>query len=213
MADRGEYRGGSRGAGWIRRVWRQAVACGVLVALAAALEPAAPGGSAGAERRVSLGAAGFGPATLASAAIPAPADDVRRAARAGGEMLSGPVAAELIKVVDGDTLRVRARIWLGQEILVSVRLRGIDAPELRGRCGDEMQLARKARALVARETGAGGLVLSDISGGKYHGRVIARVRTAQGRDLAPLLLEAGLARPYDGGRRAGWCGSAALGRP
>ena len=40
--------------------------------------------------------------------------------------------------------------------------------------------------------------------GKWGGRVIADV-LIDGRSLATALIEAGLARRYDGGRRAGWC--------
>ena len=39
------------------------------------------------------------------------------------EMLLGPIAAEVMEVVDGDTLKVRAHIWLGQA-------EGPDAPPL-----------------------------------------------------------------------------------
>jgi endonuclease YncB( thermonuclease family) len=51
-----------------------------------------------------------------------------------GDLLEGPVTATVERVVDGDTLAVRAKIWIGHEIDVLVRLRGIDAPELRGDC-------------------------------------------------------------------------------
>ena len=30
-----------------------------------------------------------------------------------GEMLPGPIPAEIVSVVDGDTISVRAHIWLG----------------------------------------------------------------------------------------------------
>jgi endonuclease YncB( thermonuclease family) len=122
--------------------------------------------------------------------------------------LAGPVPAELVEVIDGDTLRVRAKIWLGQEILVLVRLRGVDTPELRGKCDREKQMARAARELVSRLAAAGPLSLTGISGGKYYGRVVASVTNAQGEDLAPLLLEAGLARAYGGAKRTGWCATA-----
>lgn len=122
--------------------------------------------------------------------------------------LAGPVPAELVEVIDGDTLRVRARIWLGQEITVLVRLRGVDTPELRGKCEREKQMARAAREFVSRAAASGPLMLSEISGGKYYGRVVATVSNAQGHSLAPLLLDAGLARAYGGARRGGWCGRA-----
>ncbi len=47
------------------------------------------------------------------------------------ELLPGPVTATVQEVIDGDTVAVRARIWLGQAIENRVRLAGIDTPELR----------------------------------------------------------------------------------
>jgi endonuclease YncB( thermonuclease family) len=35
----------------------------------------------------------------------------------------------------------------------------------------------------------------------------ARVEYADWRDIAEAMLATGLARPYDGGKRAGWCGA------
>ena len=48
-------------------------------------------------------------------------------------------------------------------------------------------------------------MLRNIHYGKYAGRVLARVETSDGEDLNTLLLEAGLARVYDGGKRRSWC--------
>lgn len=53
------------------------------------------------------------------------------------EPLAGPIPAMVVKVVDGDTLNVRARIWINQELDTAVRLLGIDAPELNGACEAE----------------------------------------------------------------------------
>lgn len=128
-----------------------------------------------------------------------------KARKSGGDRIAGPVAAVVERVVDGDTLAVRARIWVGEEVRVLVRLRGIDTPEMKGRCDRERDDARRAAALLARLVGDGEVRLSDIAGGKYFGRVVADVSLADGRDPARALLAAGLARPYGGGARAGWC--------
>jgi endonuclease YncB( thermonuclease family) len=128
------------------------------------------------------------------------ADEGRRQA------IPGPVPARVIEVIDGDTLVVSARIWIGQEVETLVRLAGVDAPEIRGGCRRERELARQARALIAARLSSGGVVLRDIHYGKYAGRVVARVETEDGEDCAGLLLAAGLGRPYAGGRRADWCG-------
>jgi endonuclease YncB( thermonuclease family) len=121
------------------------------------------------------------------------------------EVLPGPVTARVLRVHDGDTLVVRARIWVGQELEIKVRLAGIDAPELRGRCPAERVLARRARDFLRNRIGAGPVRLNLIQYGKYAGRVLARVETDDGEDLAAMLIAAGLARPYDGGKRGSWC--------
>ena len=121
------------------------------------------------------------------------------------EVFEGPVRARIERVVDGDTIAVRARIWIGQEIAVMVRVRGIDAPEARGACGAERALAGRATALLAAATGTGDVTLTNITGDKYFGRVLATVTTAEGRDVAAALLAAGLARPYQGEARIAWC--------
>ena len=128
------------------------------------------------------------------------------------ETLPGPIAAEVIRVVDGDTLALRARIWIGIDIVVNARIRGIDAPELRGRCATEKALARSARAYLASLATDGRVRLAGIENDKYAGRVLADVATENGVDLGAAMLESGLARPYDGGARAPWCDVATLAR-
>ncbi len=141
-------------------------------------------------------------------------------ALSAGDRLAGPLPAQVVEVIDGDTIEVRVHIWLGQELRTRVRLAGIDAPELKGKCDQERELARRARAyLLARldpldagagaGTGIGAIRLREIRYGKYAGRVLARVETLDGTDLGQGLIAAGLARPYDGRRRASWCEAAA----
>jgi len=129
---------------------------------------------------------------------------------AWAEVLPGPVAAEVVRVIDGDTLSLRARIWIGIDIVVSARIRGIDAPELRGRCAAEKAAAAAARDHLATLAGEGGVRLLRIENDKYAGRVIADVVTDAGVDLGRAMLAGGLARPYDGGGRAPWCDVASL---
>lgn len=122
------------------------------------------------------------------------------------ERLAGPVEAEVLRVVDGDTLVARARIWLGQTVETHVRLAGIDAPELRGKCAAERERARAAREALAHLVGGGPVTLSGIESDKFGGRVLARVSTADAQDVAAALVAGGHVRAYSGGRRAGWCG-------
>jgi len=117
----------------------------------------------------------------------------------------GPVAAQIIRVVDGDTLTVRALIWIGQEVETNVRLTGIDTPELRGKCPEEKALAERAKFHLMLLTADGAVSLHDIVPDKFGRRVLARVENAQGVDLAADLIRNGFARPYHGAARKGWC--------
>ena len=127
-----------------------------------------------------------------------------------GERLAGPIPARVLSVIDGDTVEVRARVWLGHEVRTRVRLAGIDAPELRGKCAHETRLAAQARdfltarLLVGPET----VLLREVRYGKFAGRVLARVETTNGGDLGRDLVDAGLAVPYDGRTRPVWCARA-----
>ena len=126
------------------------------------------------------------------------------------DRMDGPLAAEVVRAIDGDTLEVKVRIWLGQELTTNVRVRGIDAPEMKGRCQKEKEMARAAAGRLA-EVAAGTVRLSNVEADKYGGRVLADVETIDGAGLARLMLASGFVRAYDGGARGPWCGLAGLG--
>lgn len=136
---------------------------------------------------------------ISGALPPAMADEV-----------AGPLRAAVLRVIDGDSLEIRARVWLGMDVTVQVRVRGMDAPELRGRCAAEKKLARRARSHLAALAGET-VFLSAVTKDKYGGRVTADVMSERGEDIAGAMIAAGLGRVYAGGRRAGWCGRARSG--
>ncbi len=115
----------------------------------------------------------------------------------------GAYRADVLKVIDGDTVEARIHVWLGQEIVTRVRLDGIDAPEMAGRCAFEREAARRARDRLVDFVAAGEAVLTDARPDKYFGRVGGRL-SVRGQDAGAMLLAEGLARP-SGARRAGWC--------
>jgi endonuclease YncB( thermonuclease family) len=115
--------------------------------------------------------------------------------------IPGPVPAHVVRVVDGDTVVVEAHPWPDQSVRVSVRLRGIDTPELRSKCPPVRAAALRAKATLAERLSPGDIVeLRNISGGKYYGRVVAEM-SRDDQDMADLLIDDGLAVRYDGGRR------------
>jgi len=117
--------------------------------------------------------------------------------------LDGPVLARIDRVVDGDTVRVSAQIWIDQEISVSVRLADIDAPELfRPKCDAEKVKGYAAKEFVSGFLGARPVMLKDIRRGKYAGRVVARIENHHGQDLGSALTAADHA-VY--GERGQWC--------
>ncbi len=118
--------------------------------------------------------------------------------------IAGPVEARVVRVLDGDTILADAFVWPGQVVRVSVRIRGIDAPEIRSRCEAEKERGIAARAALEEILHEGTLHLTAIGGDKYFGRVLADVHAAE-RDLAEEMLRRGLVRPYGGGRREQAC--------
>ncbi len=124
-------------------------------------------------------------------------------AKSSYDQINGPINARLIKVIDGDTILVNAHIWLSQEVETLVRIRGVDAPELKGKCYREKNMAEDAKKYMEKIT-KGKIELSNISEDKYGGRILADVY-ANGINISKLMLEANLARPYNGQRRDSWC--------
>jgi micrococcal nuclease len=137
----------------------------------------------------------IGPVALMLACLPASA----------AKLFRGPVEATVVEVLDGDTFLAEALVWPGHTVRVNVRIRGIDAPEMKARCDAEHTAAERARQALASLFGENPIAISNISGAKYYGRVLADVTTADGQGVASVLLGEKLVRPYDGGRREAWC--------
>jgi endonuclease YncB( thermonuclease family) len=116
-------------------------------------------------------------------------------------------AAEVVRIIDGDTFVARMRTGPGGEVETRVRLRSIDAAELHARCSKELRLALAARAALQRLLAEGSVMLSHVGPDKYPGRIDANVATHSTNDISAAMLSGGFARAYDGGRRGSWCRS------
>jgi endonuclease YncB( thermonuclease family) len=123
----------------------------------------------------------------------------------GRTPLAGAYRAQVIAILDGDTVEARVHVWMGQEVVTRVRLRDIDAPEIGSACAEERQRAVAARERLASLIGSGDVTISDVQADKFFGRVVARLATADGMDAGATLLGERLARTYAGGRRTSWC--------
>jgi endonuclease YncB( thermonuclease family) len=112
--------------------------------------------------------------------------------------------SEVTSIYDGDTFRANIAGYppiIGER--VSIRIAGIDTPELRDKREAVKALARKAKQFTVTRLREGKTIeLQDMQRGKYF-RIVARV-VIDGRDLGKELIEAGLAKPYDGGKKPKW---------
>jgi endonuclease YncB( thermonuclease family) len=108
-------------------------------------------------------------------------------------------------VLDGDTFEARVHLWPGLDVTTRVRLRGVDAPELKARCGEERAKAEAARDALRTILDQGEIGISRVALDKYGGRVVADASTSRTPDVSAALVGAGVARRYSGGHRDGWC--------
>ena len=116
------------------------------------------------------------------------------------------LGVRLVRVYDGDTFFVDiegVHPLLGDEM--GIRVRGVDTPEIRGKCDKEKELAQAARRFAEDALlGATRIDLLDVERGKYF-RIVADV-SVDGVNLAQLLINNGLGVPYDGkGEKRNWC--------
>lgn len=117
-----------------------------------------------------------------------------RAAALAWMIATGAHAGDF-RAVDGDTLAY------GHE---RIRVMGVDAPEtFQAKCPAELDAGLRAKAFTAAALDRGPVTLERHGRDRY-GRTLAVVRI-DGRDLAVLLIGAGLGRPYHGERRRPWC--------
>jgi endonuclease YncB( thermonuclease family) len=122
--------------------------------------------------------------------------------RAGNPDLHHPV--DVIRTIDGDTFEARVHLSPGLDLTSRIRLRGIDAPELKASCPQELQMAEAASDALRGLLGEGEVAIFNIGPDKYSGRVVADVATRKTANVSSALLAAGHARSYGGGHRVGW---------
>lgn len=104
----------------------------------------------------------------------------------------------IARVTDGDTFRLES----GERI----RIRDIDAPETqRGQARCAIEITRGRAATRAASALLQGRQVRFVRTGRSYRRTVARV-TLDGRDLAALLVQRGIARRWmRGDRKPDWC--------
>lgn len=102
----------------------------------------------------------------------------------------GELAGVILGVHDGDTLSLGYVVKAG-----SIRINGIDAPELHTKQG------KQARDYAEGIVPLGRVLLVRLDGREKFGRILADVRLPDGSWFAERMLAAKLCKPYDGGKR------------
>ena len=114
---------------------------------------------------------------------------------------------ELLRVIDGDTIDVRADLGFDVSLRLRLRFAGINTPESRTRNLEEkaLGLAAKARLVEILES-ADRIEFESHGKGKF-GRVLATPYAVIGderTDVCQMLVREDHARLYDGGKREPW---------
>jgi micrococcal nuclease len=112
---------------------------------------------------------------------------------------------QIVKIYDGDTFFINIDNTLdvfGKNL--GVRIKGVDTPEIRGKCSQE-----KFKAILAKEylkkslDKANCIILKNLERGKYF-RVLADLYI-DGENIADKLLSQNLAVKYQGGKKHNFC--------
>lgn len=106
---------------------------------------------------------------------------------------------------DGDTCYITMPALPQSLSKMSVRILGIDTPEIKGKCKEEKGMALLGRKFANNLfKNARDIEFKNLKWDKYGGRVLADVYL-DGNSYSELIIKQKLARPYDGGAKKGWC--------
>lgn len=110
----------------------------------------------------------------------------------------------IVKVIDGDTVNVMVD-FLPRELgnIISIRILGIDTPEMRGKCINEIEKAKEAKSYLKE------LIKTDqysivIKGRDKYFRILGDIKIKD-KYVSQLMLEKGYARRYNGKEKQSWC--------
>src|SRR6516164_6417060 len=97
--------------------------------------------------------------------VPHPADERAQDAEIILQQAGNPdirQAVDVIRTIDGDTFLARVHQRDGRDLVAPVRLRGIDAPELKASCQEELDKAEAATDALRKLLGQGGVAIYNL---------------------------------------------------
>jgi endonuclease YncB( thermonuclease family) len=110
-------------------------------------------------------------------------------------------SGQVIKVYDGDTITIAARLPMQKSPIYrfSVRLNGIDTPEIKGKDDDEREAAKLVKEALSAMILNKQVTLKNVDTEKY-GRILADVYIGD-IHVNQWLIAENFALPYDGGTK------------
>lgn len=124
----------------------------------------------------------------------------------GGCSSTQETTFQIDHVVDGDTIAVTTSQLPSSLQHLLIRVRGVDTPELKGKCLVERVSAQQAKIFTTQmmQQYRSQIHFVNLSWDKYGGRVDADVMVGD-KKLSTLLISNKLGRAYGGEKRSGWC--------
>lgn len=104
--------------------------------------------------------------------------------------------ATVVRVLDGDTVECSISLGFGLTLRESVRLAGIDAPEMNTAAGKESRAALCDLLPIASSV----VVVTGSQDRDKYGRILADLRS-QGKSVVRIQIQNKQGIPYDGGKR------------
>jgi|PlaIllAssembly_1097288.scaffolds.fasta_scaffold00001_23 endonuclease YncB( thermonuclease family) len=113
---------------------------------------------------------------------------------------------KVVGVIDGDTLRAEMAGMPSPLNRVSIRISGIDTPEMKGQCDSEKEKARAAKNFLSKKlSSTRAVTFGALDWDKYGGRILAEVYF-DGQDVGQMMIDSGYATPFRGGKKnSRWC--------
>ncbi len=116
-----------------------------------------------------------------------------------------PIITKVDRVYDGDTFMITMDGLPSQLAQISVRIMGIDSPEMHGKCWAEKEWAVSARDYLNTIIAGKFVTLTSCSWDKYGSRIDCDV-WVDGYNVGDNMLQHKMAVPYNGKKRSkNWC--------
>lgn len=118
--------------------------------------------------------------------------------------------AKVVRVIDGDTVTLDIDLGFGIVMTnTTVRLYGVDTPELHSSNPEERATARRAKEILEHLLSSKTVVVQTLKDkdDKY-GRLLAVIKSAEDKvPVNQVLIELGLAKPYFGDKKQSFQGA------